>query len=454
MLNIRNLKEQFALDHRVMARVRQVGDALSPRIEEMVEGLFDWLSQQPDYGRVLLNPDTFLLMKRIQERYWKEFLSGSIDAEYVERRQNVGRVYANIASGIPFCMAVFDWCGEWLVREIAELDWDAHKKLESTATIGRLIRIDTTLVIDAFTDTSEHTIRKQNELLHQTIRAYDRFVPHKLLGLLNTKDITEIELGDQVEQRLTVLFTDIRGFSSLSEKLTPQENFNFLNSFLSQMEPIVSANNGIIDKYIGDAIMAVFPNSANDGLRCSLQMLRGLEKYNEGRKRAGYQTIRIGIGLNSGLSMIGTIGGHSRMDCSVIGNVVNLGSRIESLTETYGLDVLIGESTFRSLNEENQRFTRFVDRVMVKGMSQPQSIYEVFAGDESSVKCAKLETKELFEEALTNFHDNNVGTAQSLLKECHSINEADVPVRLYLQRCENYFANRTDNGSHETRVYA
>ena len=144
MLNIRNLKEQFALDHRVMARVRQVGDALSPRIEEMVEGLFDWLSQQPDYGRVLLNPDTLLLMKQIQERYWKEFLSGSIDAEYVERRQTVGRVYANIASGIPFCMAVFDWCGEWLVREIAELDWDAHKKLESTATIGRLIRIDTT----------------------------------------------------------------------------------------------------------------------------------------------------------------------------------------------------------------------------------------------------------------------------------------------------------------------
>lgn len=283
--------------------------------------------------------------------------------------------------------------------------------------------------------------------IKKLISSYDRFVPYKLLELLNKKDITDIKLGDQVEQKITILFTDIRGFTSLSERLTPQENFNFINSYLSQMEPLISVNNGIVDKFIGDAIMAIFPTSADDALECSLQMLKQLEQYNEGRKRAGYEDIRIGIGLNTGLAMIGTVGGYNRMDATVISDAVNLCSRIESLTKLYGPNLLVGENTYHAFNNENKKFTRFIDRVLVKGKDKAQSIYEVFAGDcpESIVK--KLETKKTFEEALAHFHYKNIKTANRLLKKCLSINKMDSTAQIYLKRCQNFLENGIYEGS-------
>lgn len=285
--------------------------------------------------------------------------------------------------------------------------------------------------------------------IRKLISSYDRFVPHKLLDLLNKKDITEIKLGDQVEQMLTILFTDIRGFTTLSEELTPQENFNFINSYLSQMEPIISVNDGIIDKYIGDAIMAIFPESPDSALACSLQMLKQLQHYNEGRERAGYQQIDIGIGLNTGLAMIGTVGGYNRMDGTVISDSVNLCARIESLTKVYGLKLMIGESTYHSLSDGYKKYARFIDRVLVKGKYKPQSIYEVFAGDTEPVKKAKLQTKGKFEEALAHFHYKNIETAQTLLTACLATNQEDMPARIYLKRCENYLKNGIYEGSSE-----
>jgi hemerythrin len=285
--------------------------------------------------------------------------------------------------------------------------------------------------------------------IKKLISSYDRFVPHKLLDLLNKKNITEIKLGDQVEQRITILFTDIRGFITLSEELTPQENFNFLNSYLSQMEPIISVNDGIVDKYIGDAIMAIFPDSPESALECALQMLKQLQIYNQGRSRAGYQNISIGIGLNTGLAMIGTVGGYNRMDGTVISDAVNLCSRIESLTKAYELDLLIGESTYNSLSEKHKKYARFMDRVLIKGKLKPQSIYEVFAADAPESRDKKLESKLIFEEALANFHYKNIDTAKTLLRKCCADNPADIPVRIYLQRCDNFLNKGVYEGSSE-----
>ena len=105
------------------------------------------------------------------------------------------------------------------------------------------------------------------------------------------------KLGDQIEKEMTILFSDIRNFTSLSEQITPQENFNFINNYLSYMEPIISQCNGFIDKYIGDAIMALFPNSADDALCGAIRMLEKLIEYNECRQRCNYKTIEIGLGL-------------------------------------------------------------------------------------------------------------------------------------------------------------
>ena len=282
--------------------------------------------------------------------------------------------------------------------------------------------------------------------LKKIICAYDRFVPHRLLQLLGKKDITKIKLGDNVEKKITILFSDIRDFTTLSESLTPQENFNFINTYLCQMDPIISSNNGVVGNFIGDAIMAIFPEGTEDAYKCSLSMLKQLRVYNEGRIRAGYQPIRIGIGLNTGLAMIGTVGGHNRMDGTVISDAVNLCSRIESLTKVYKIQLLIGEDTYNDLSPERKKYTRFVDRVLVKGKLKQQSIYEVFEIDDEHVRKHKRNSKHVFEEALANYHYGEIDVAKRLLEECLSRNVNDEPLKIYLDRCEKYLAT----GYHES----
>ena len=276
--------------------------------------------------------------------------------------------------------------------------------------------------------------------------AYDRFIPHKLLELLGKKDIAKIELGDNVEKRITILFSDIRDFTTISESLTPQENFNFINAYLCQMDPIISNNNGVIGTFIGDAIMAIFPEDTEDAYKCSLSMLKQLKVYNEGRIKAGYQPIRIGIGLNTGLAMIGTVGGHDRMDGTVISDAVNLCSRIESLTKSYKVGLMIGEDTYNDLSPERKKYTRFIDRVLVKGKLKQQSIYEVFEIDDEHIRKQKCNTRDIFEEALANYHYGEIDIAKRLLEECLSGDVNDEPVKIYLQRCERYFTT----GYHES----
>ncbi len=278
------------------------------------------------------------------------------------------------------------------------------------------------------------------------ISAYDRLVPQMILQLLGRKDVTEIELGDHVEKRITILFSDIRDFTTISESLSPQENFTFINEYLSQMDLIISENHGVIDKFIGDAIMAIFPEHTNDAYTCSVKMLKQLRIYNGIRIRDGRKPIRIGIGLNTGLSMIGMVGGYNRMDATVISDAVNLCSRLESLTKVYGIELLIGENTYNDLCGEKKKYARFIDRVLVKGKLKQQSIYEVFEVDDEDVRKHKCESKDVFEEALAHYHYGEIETAKQLLEECLSTNIHDEPVQIYLDRCERYLAT----GHHES----
>jgi hemerythrin len=207
---------------------------------------------------------------------------------------------------------------------------------------------------------------KDSELC-KLIAAYDKFIPHKIINLLGKNSISELKLGDQIELKLTILFSDIRGFTTISESLTPKENFDFINSYFKQMDTVIIANNGIIDKYMGDAIMALFPASADDALNCSLQMLHQLDAFNKTREKKGEQIIRVGIGLNTGISMLGIIGGLTRMEGTVISDAVNLASRLESLTKEYNVKLLISENTYYDLKDPENHNIRFIDRVIVKG---------------------------------------------------------------------------------------
>ncbi|MCX7171164.1 MAG: guanylate cyclase [Proteobacteria bacterium] len=266
--------------------------------------------------------------------------------------------------------------------------------------------------------------------------AYGRFVPVQFLQLLGRHSIVDVKLGDHVEQEMTLLFSDIRDFTALSESILPAENFRFINSYLSVMEPVVARHFGIIDKYIGDGIMALFPGSADDGVRSGIDMLYQLAEYNHGRTRAGYVPVRIGIGINTGLVIMGTVGGHNRMDSTVIGDAVNLASRLEGLTKNYGTPLIISAHTLHALDDHKAYCIRFMDRLLIKGRYQAQSVYEVFDADPEPLRLAKLETLRNFEDALAFYHLGRSDLAQPLLQECLRITPDDRAVRVYLERCK------------------
>ena len=286
-------------------------------------------------------------------------------------------------------------------------------------------------------DNQQDNTEALRERLTTTTEAYGRFVPRQFLNLLGIEDIRKVEVGQQVERKMTVLFADIRNFTSLSESMSPQENFNFLNSYLIQMEPIITAHGGFIDKYIGDAIMALFPDSPDAALRCGLAMLQRLEEYNDGRQRAGYRPIKIGIGINTGIVILGTIGGASRMDGTVIGDAVNLAARLERLTKEYRVSILISEYTLYCLDEPGLWSIRFLDRTHVRGKQDNQSVYEVFNGDPAPLRKAKQDTLKTFELALAYYHLDDILTSRERLIACLAIAPDDDAARVYLERCEN-----------------
>lgn len=288
--------------------------------------------------------------------------------------------------------------------------------------------------------------RARLKLLERTLL---HFVPRDLISFLGKASLLDIELGDQVEKTMSVVFTDIRDFTSLSESMTPQQTFDMINSYLSVMNPVISTHRGIIDKYMGDAIMALFPISADDALTSALSMLARLDEYNAGRERATYAPIRIGIGVNTGRLMLGVIGGGNRMEGTVISHAVNLASRLQTLTKTYGTPLLISEHTLYSLSEPHKFSVRHLGRVKVAYKTHAESIYEVFDHDAPQIRELKKLSLKKFEEALAYYHSRAVDRAHSLLEEIVRDNPHDIPAQVYLQRCADYLRTGVLVGSEE-----
>lgn len=273
------------------------------------------------------------------------------------------------------------------------------------------------------------------EELAKLTQAYERFVPREFLNQLDKESVIEVKLGDQIQKEMTVLFSDIRGFTSLSEQMSPQDNFDFINAYLSRMEPVISQYFGFIDKYIGDAIMALFPTNADDAVQAAITMLKRLTEYNLTRGRPGRPILSIGIGINTGLLMLGTVGGQQRMDGTVISDAVNVASRIEDLTKTYGTSLLITEQTYQQLSDHSHYKIRVIDRVTVKGKTKPITVYEVFDAQPPAMIELKSTTLADFEQGFNCFHQEQFEQAQHFFDKVRQINPNDKAAQVYSEHC-------------------
>lgn len=269
--------------------------------------------------------------------------------------------------------------------------------------------------------------------------ASSRFVPTEFLSFLGRESVVDVNLGDHVIKDMTILFADIRSFTSISERMTPEENFEFINTIFKRISPIIRTHNGFIDKFIGDSIMALFPNTSKDAVLAASYLLKELDEYNTERIEDGLKPIKIGIGINSGSSMLGTIGEEQRMDGTVISDAVNLASRIESLTKVYGANVMVSDNVIDEVKEILPIDFRFLGKVQVKGKIQFVDIYDIFSFDSYEVRNLKFQTKEQFEKAINLFQDKAIAESKEIFESVLEVFPDDKATQFYLHRIKSEF---------------
>lgn len=316
-----------------------------------------------------------------------------------------------------------------VVSLFGEKEMNVRAAVKSKDEVGRL----------GFTFNSmAQTIQNYSTHLENLLLAYGRFVPHDFLQLLKKESIIDVQLGEHVQQNMTVMFSDIRSFTTLSESMTPEENFNFINSYLKRMGPEIRSNKGFIDKYIGDAIMALFPGEPEYALKAAVNMLTRLKDYNEHRLRQKYAPIKIGIGIHTGKLMLGTVGEHERMDGTVIADAVNLCSRLESLTKLYGASIVISGDTLNLLQDKAKYNVRFIDKVQVKGKTHPVALYEIYNTDSPRHKELKRQSVDTYMKAIQEYAGGNFKQALAFFKSLLLKQPKDKLYTLYAQRCVRF----------------
>ena len=277
-------------------------------------------------------------------------------------------------------------------------------------------------------------LQDANETLQKLNDKYSRFVPFEYLKFLQRESILDLELGDHIICKMAILFSDIRNFTSMSETMTPQNTLRFVNGYLQQVSPEIRSHGGIVVKFMGDGILAIFPENTDNCLKAAIAQQQKLIVYNQELRAKGFQPIRVGIGIHAGNAMLGVIGEPSRMHGDVLSDAVNLASRLESLTKRYGCSIIISGDTLQDLVYPEHYHTRLLDQVVVKGRSKPIAIYEVLDGEPSKSLQLKTQCQSTFEQGLTSYFQQDFVQAYTHFSRVLSINPKDVASQLYLDR--------------------
>jgi class 3 adenylate cyclase len=277
-------------------------------------------------------------------------------------------------------------------------------------------------------------IRSLQEKALATARAFRRFVPDDFLALLGQPNFEALTAGVGMKRDLTVLFMDIRDFTKRSERLGPEATFRFVNACLARFEPVVRAEGGFVDKFIGDAIMAIFPDDPSAALRAA----EGLHRVAAELEASGVSPgipLAIGVGVHRGPVMLGSVGHDERLEVTAIGDAVNVAARLESLTKTFGVGALVSEDAVAARGPGLRR----VGAVRVKGRSEPIDLFEVLACcGTAEERAAKEATAETFQLALAAFVRGEMDEARDRFQEVVGQSPGDVVAMRYAKRAASY----------------
>lgn len=320
---------------------------------------------------------------------------------------------------------------------------------------------------------------KINQHLSEKFRL---FVPEQFLSRIAPQGLDSIQLGDVVEEELTVLFCDIRGFTAIAESQNARDTFKWLNSFFKQMSACISANQGFIDKFLGDAIMAVFDKHkchSLNALKAAVMMQENLKEFNINYEKYNLkEPVKIGIGIHTGIGVIGTLGSEKRMDSTVIGDVVNTASRLESLTKNYGCSIIVSEPViseieicknncqaqeyiedkFRIINQaeysdtqlqnnnlfSEQIYYRWIDRVTLRGKQKATNIYELLGTENKIIEAEKISNLSIFKKGIKGWQVGKFAAALEYFQQVTRQNSTDTIASLYVERCREKLGKKEE----------
>ena len=270
--------------------------------------------------------------------------------------------------------------------------------------------------------------------------AFSQYLHPRLVEQMLTHPET-LRLGGE-EKELTALFSDIRGFTTLSENLTPAQLVELLNEYLTEMTEVIFRNWGTLDKYIGDAIMAFWgaPYPQTDhalrACRTGLEMFKSLQTLQMGWQARGLPPLDIGIGINSGPMLVGNMGSKRRKNYTIMGDSVNVASRLEGINRQFGTNIIISENTF--LLVRDQVVARKLDLIQVKGKTQPVKVYELLGLAAESPQFSDLVSR--FENGLEAYLSGEWSTAIEIFQELVRNHPEDGPSHVFIKRCRDFLA--------------
>ncbi|MFC6441123.1 adenylate/guanylate cyclase domain-containing protein [Pseudobowmanella zhangzhouensis] len=304
-------------------------------------------------------------------------------------------IFIFLLLGLVALFAIIIWR---LSRRVRSLDELYRKVLHNSANTPSKSESDAEMM---------QQISAQLDEAQQVSRTFEKFVPNQFFAHLSGGQSGKIELGNAIEDEVAILFCDVRGFSRLSEQMSPQELLNFLNSYFERINQPIHEYGGFIDKFIGDAVMALFDhpqgtaeNKCRDAISAALAMRDALNLYNQHRANCNYPPINIGIGVHFGPVILGTVGSKDRMDSTVLGDVVNTASRLEALTPTYNADIIVSAQTLEASGLGDSIDYRLLDWVRVKGKQRPVKIYELLGHLPENVRKQRLSIAPLIEKGI------------------------------------------------------
>ncbi len=284
----------------------------------------------------------------------------------------------------------------------------------------------------------ELTARIRTHLnLSQINKAAVRFFPNEYLNFLSKESIVDIKLGDHIKREMAVMFSDIRSFTSISEQMTPKENFDFVNAYLGKVSPMIRKYEGFIVKYLGDGIMAVFPENPENAVRSAVEKQFQVDELNRELILKGQNPINVGIGIHFGPMMVGMVGEKHRIQGDAFSDHVNLTSRLEGLTKYYGTKIIISEDMKNQLKEEAFSI-RYLDSVKVVGRKSYIKIYEIMDSDPADLRERKENCLSMYENALQFYQEKELDRSFEMFQKMKKVLPEDNVLNLYIERIEKY----------------